>query len=287
MLILPQSLDICNGVNLNLPGEGLKGLNGIHWGWSVPDGILAINKYTTRNASTYNIFSPITSPDSYFGFEFFPVLNDTLNSHAMLVASVMPTGLTFAQVNQTIANDIAAVMRNLTNSGVEVWLRFAHEMNYFSSVDTYHGSASEFVQAWRIVHDAVQGIPGLHMFWSPNWASMEDIQPWWPGSESVDIVGMDVYAFPNASFARVFDEFYNEFAKQYNKPMALGETSTDQGLSVDKEAWVKELVRADLGVYPCFKSVTWFEYAANGQDYRIIMGQSQETIAETLVNFLS
>jgi hypothetical protein len=56
-----------------------------------------------------------------------------------MIASVMPTGLTFAQVGTEIAGDIAGIMRNITSQGVEVWLRFGHEMNYYVTTGLYHG----------------------------------------------------------------------------------------------------------------------------------------------------
>lgn len=124
------------------------------------------------------------------------------------------------------------------------------------------------------------------MFWSPNWATLAELTPWWPDPDTVDIVGMDVYTNPGATFAGVFDKFYNAFAKQYSKHMVLGETSVMHGSITDKENWVTQLANMDLSAYPCFKSVTWFEYDMSGDDFRIIMGQSQDIVADTMANFV-
>lgn len=97
---------------------------------------------------------------------------------------------------------------------------------------------------------------------------------------------MDVYAFPGATFAGIFHDFYSEFARPYNKHMALGETSVAAGSVADKEGWAKQLADTDLSAYPCFISVTWFEYNGDGGDFRVVMGQDQDTIAETLANFV-
>ena len=43
----------------------------------------------------------------------------------------MPTGLTFSQVDENIAQQIASVLEKFTEQGIEVWLRFAHEVNYY------------------------------------------------------------------------------------------------------------------------------------------------------------
>ena len=38
-----------------------------------------------------------------------------------------------------------------------------------------------------------------------------------------------------------------------------------------KEAWVTQLATVDLSWFPCYKSVSWFEYEKGGYDYRIIV----------------
>ena len=58
-------------------------------------------------------------------------MDDVVASGAVLVASIMPTGLTFSEISTSIANDIVNVLNKFTNEGVEVWLRFAHEVNYY------------------------------------------------------------------------------------------------------------------------------------------------------------
>lgn len=125
----------------------------------------------------------------------------------------------------------------------------------------------------------------IHMFWSPNWAALPELTQWWPGADTVDIVGMDVYAYPGSTFTGVFDEFYGEFSRQYGKPMALGETSVKAGTARDRTNWVYALAHTDLTMYPCFKSVTWFEYLVGGEEFRIVLGQSPETVAETIKHF--
>ena len=65
-------------------------------------------------------------------------MDDVVASGAVFVPSVMPTGLKFSDISPDIAGDIANVLNEFTSQGVEVWLRFAHEVNYYVT----EGSAS-------------------------------------------------------------------------------------------------------------------------------------------------
>ena len=58
-------------------------------------------------------------------------MSDVVTSGAVFVPAIMPTGLTFSEISTEIASDIANVLNEFTSKGVEVWLRFAHEMNYY------------------------------------------------------------------------------------------------------------------------------------------------------------
>jgi beta-mannanase len=122
------------------------------------------------------------------------------------------------------------------------------------------------------------------MFWSPNQASSSDIQPWWPDESTVDIVGIDVYPH-SPNFQQAYGDFYNAFAKKYNKPFAIGETGAGSGDVSAKEKWVSALANADVQSYPCFVGFSWFEYYKGGEDFRIIEGQSSDTVRQTLSNF--
>ena len=58
-------------------------------------------------------------------------MDDVVTSGAVFVASIMPTGLKFSDISTKIASDIAKVLNKFTTEGVEVWLRFAHEVNWY------------------------------------------------------------------------------------------------------------------------------------------------------------
>ncbi|KAL9611135.1 MAG: hypothetical protein Q9167_004215 [Letrouitia subvulpina] len=212
-------------------------------------------------------------------------MSDVVASGAVFVPAIMPTGIKFSQITPTVAQQIAAVLNNFTSQGVEVWLRFAHEVNYYTTENSGGanggpfypgGTPAEFHTAWQTLHAAVASNPKILMFWSPNQnTTSEPIDGWWPGGNYVDIVGIDVYPDPGATFASAYGEFYNAYARGYNKHFCIGETGANQGGSVAaKEAWVKELANTDVSAYPCYKSATWFEYN-KGVDFRIIQDSVQ------------
>ncbi|KAF2713768.1 glycoside hydrolase family 26 protein [Pleomassaria siparia CBS 279.74] len=92
------------------------------------------------------------------------------NSH---VIAAVP----FNQITPTVAHDVAAVMKKFTDEGVQVWLRFGHEMNWYvkdspnddASKNTYHGTAPEFLVAWKNMYEAnCKGNEKVKCFWSPQ-----------------------------------------------------------------------------------------------------------------------
>lgn len=46
--------------------------------------------------------------------------------------AVMPTSIKFSQSTPIVAQQIEMVLRKFTLQGVEVWLWFAHEVNYYT-----------------------------------------------------------------------------------------------------------------------------------------------------------
>ena len=81
---------------------------------------------------SYGRYSQMGSTTSYTGDQLLSVIDDVVSSGAVFVPSIMPEGLTFAQISTDIASDIANVLNQFTSKGVEVWLRFAHEVNCYA-----------------------------------------------------------------------------------------------------------------------------------------------------------
>jgi len=80
-------------------------------------------------ASTYGWYSQITS-STYDGSQLLEVLSDVVSSGAVFQPAIMPY-IPFSQVTPSVASQVASVLEQFTAKGVEVWLRFGHEMNYY------------------------------------------------------------------------------------------------------------------------------------------------------------
>jgi hypothetical protein len=92
----------------------------------------------------YNVYSQITSDNvnsgSYDGNYQYPT-DDIISSGAVLIASLMPY-VDWTEISQPLCESIANYFATtFTSKGVTVWLRFAHEMNYYSDVGTYPGGS--------------------------------------------------------------------------------------------------------------------------------------------------
>ncbi|KAK3335036.1 glycoside hydrolase superfamily [Neurospora tetraspora] len=269
---------------------GMRGRNGIYWGWNPDvergDNITMINRATGYQATTVSYFSQINSPSGYDGHQLLEHLDEIKGTGAALIAAVMPNGLSFNEVTPAIAADIANVVRQFTDQGIEVWLRFAHEMNWYVKPGTYRGNSTQFIKAWQTVHAAVKDIEGCLMFWNPNNANTMDLyEQWWPGPEYVDIVGMDIYASKTtANFRNIYGGFYEAYAKKYQKHFVIPETATKPDDAALKQSWLKAMASDDLSAYPCLKSISWFELRKSF-DYRVVMGQGNEVMEQSMENF--
>ncbi len=168
-------------------------------------------------------------------------------------------------------------MTKLTAAGLTVFLRFAHEMNWYDSAKggyVYTGSTEDFSNAWGVVSAAVKNIPGVYMFWSPNYdSSASDLvsSGWYPTQGTVDIVGMDIYPSAGSSFASTYQNFCQNWP---NTPFIIGETGSDNGGSTnDKNAWLQQLTdKTGKQACPNYLGFSWFEYLKGGVDFRIATG---------------
>lgn len=90
-----------------------------------------INSKLGAKASTYGWYSQITG-STYDGSQLLAVLNDVVSSGAVFQPAIMPTlAAGFNGVTPAVASQVAAVLKKFTDQGVEVWLRFGHEMNWY------------------------------------------------------------------------------------------------------------------------------------------------------------
>lgn len=136
---------------------------------------------------------------NYDGSDLTSVMDDVKASGAVFVASIMPSGVTWSEIDDNLAAKIGSAVKQYTDNGITVWLRFAHEVNYYVTPNSgdnggpeYPGGAvSDYQTAWQRVHAQCAAISNCLMFWSPNRDSLDNIAPYWPGPDYVDIVGID------------------------------------------------------------------------------------------------
>jgi hypothetical protein len=274
--------------DLSLPADGLS-TNCISVGFLPSEGDSKSPRYTMAQingalgakAATYGWYGQIKG-SSFDGSQFLAVKDDIKKSGAVFVASVMPS-VNFNQITADVAKQVAAVMKKFTDDGIPVWLRFAHEMNWYVQDGTYHGTAADFQTAWKNIYNAnCKGNAKVKCFWSPNQAAAKDLTQWWPGKEYVDIVGIDCYPRAGedttkiAMFDKLYGDFYNTYSKANNLPFAIGETGAGNG---QKDGWLKTLISTEVKAkYPNYVSMSWFEFDKEA-DFRVVM-----TSASTLTN---
>ena len=82
----------------------------------------------------YGRYAQVSNGKTFDGSQLYQVLDDVKKTGSILAASVMPygtwDGLTYKDNRNAVA--IAKVCKDIQEKhGIEVWLRFAHEMNWY------------------------------------------------------------------------------------------------------------------------------------------------------------
>lgn len=93
-----------------------------------------INAMMPGKSVFYGRYAQASSGKTFDGSQLYQVLDDVKKTGSILAASVMPAGswygFTKSDNHQAVA--IAKVCKDIQeNHGIEVWLRFAHEMNWY------------------------------------------------------------------------------------------------------------------------------------------------------------
>lgn len=112
----------------------------------------------------------------------------------------MPTGGFggMTEDDDSQAQAIADVIKKFTDAGIEVRVRFGHEMNYYLSDGTYPGgtgddTAQAFKTAWSVVTKAVRSKTGgkAKMFFTPNVAGdTSQYDKYMPDLSEIDFVSI-------------------------------------------------------------------------------------------------
>ena len=236
--------------------------NGVPMGW-LPDGVDIMTIQNQVNSfhgpCTYGNYAQITSATSMTT----PI--SQMDSQAMpssLHGAIYNIALQpFIPFSEVSASAVAASMNKILAEGPQIiWLRLAHEMNWYIDTNTintdptvkYHGTTDEFKTMWQEVAKAVDR-SRVKMFWSP----IPPFKPgdtvdtldadWFPGSEYVDIVGLDAYGQLWNGEPATFEQQMGAFCGKYpDIPVALGETGWLQGGTAEqKEFWLGQVTGKD------------------------------------------
>ena len=230
--------------------------NGVAMGW-LPAGVNISTIQDQVDASqgpcTYGNYAQITSttsmPDSEMDTQAMPA---SLQG-AVYVIALQP----FIPFNQVSPSAVNASMNKLLAEGSEViWLRLAHEMDWYSDMNylntdpsvKYHGSYDEFKAMWQAIATTVDR-SRVKMFWTPvgPFKAGDTVDTldanWFPGGEFVDIVGLDAYGQLYNGNETTFEIRMKDFCAKYpDHPVHLGETGWLQGGSADqKEYWLGQV----------------------------------------------
>lgn len=156
-----------------------------------------------------------------------------------------------------------------------VLLRFAHEMNnpvYPWSIGINGNTSSEYVAAWRHVHDifTAAGATNVQWVWSPNvwWPGQPDITLMYPGDNYVDWVAMDGYNYVPwggwQSFSQIFGATYQKLTALTDKPVMVAEVASDEA-GGNKADWITSMYTKEIpDNFPRIRAVVWFNEKREG-----------------------
>jgi beta-mannanase len=121
--------------------------------------------------------------------------------------------------------------KQVANFGHKVILSFGQEMNgSWYSWGQGHVSPLEFITAWRHIVDIFHKAGSANVTWlwdvNCNFTGHFPIEPWWPGNNYVNWIGLDCYyAHPTDTFIRIFGSTIGEIRGLTSKPIFIAETA--------------------------------------------------------------
>ncbi|GAA5969385.1 hypothetical protein JCM11641_008097 [Rhodosporidiobolus odoratus] len=270
-------------------GWGLKGMkkNGIYFGFLPDDGsgggssqtIHQLNTAMGQTAAAQGWYAQAQSGTLFDGSQF-KWRKDQIISGGVFQPAVMPTGgwwgLTEDDNQQAVA--ICKVMKEYTDEGVEVWLRFAHEVNYYLQDGTYSGTIDDFKEAWGVVAKACKSIaPEVKMWFTPNVDSLDVYQKYFPDDPStVHIIGVDWYPkqtsdFDFANGSGNMKKFHDAYTGSGDNDIkfAIGEIGLGVSATMAQRlAWAKNIMESGSDM-PNLLAVSWFNYYKDNYSYKV------------------
>jgi hypothetical protein len=148
------------------------------------------------------------------------------------------TNNAFAQIGYEPMDGLEAVTdteylhnfaKEANKSGIPIFIRWASEMNIFGDNPWATGKPTLYIEKFRLVSRIFkEEAPNVIMVWAPNWApnnigdSTSSIDPYYPGNDFVDWVGVDFYQWgPNCPYDRGVTDPRDQLRYVYNKYSAI------------------------------------------------------------------
>lgn len=164
-------------------------------------------------------------------------------------------------------DDYVILMANkFRDVGAPILLRFAHEFDNPDYPWSEQGgnTATDFIKAWRHVHDIFQRQRATNVEWVWNPWKADSMSAYFPGNDYVDYVGLTVLnysqgdaAIPDLSFRELYEPFAQQLSKLPAQRVIIAEFGT-LGTESKKYSWVNNARNYLLNQAPEIKAVVAF-----------------------------
>jgi len=168
-----------------------------------------------------------------------------------------------------------------------ILFRLNNEMNGdWCGYSAYHYSKDTelYKESWKYIYKIFidNGVDNVLWVWNPNHKSFPNFNwnnalMYYPGDEYVDIVGLTAYNTGNyyqgekwSAFDELYEEYYNEYARMFNKPLMITEFASSI-FGGDKAKWVEDMFKS-FSKYPRIKVAIWWsyiDYDTEGKEARV------------------
>ncbi|PWN51401.1 hypothetical protein IE53DRAFT_378985 [Violaceomyces palustris] len=300
--------------DLELNGIPIGFIPDVGYDGGSPQSMTSINAWLSGRgkSATYGFYDQAAFGKIYKGEKILSIIDDLYNSGAILEAAIMPTGGWggFTLQDDSQARAVCQVMKKFTDQGIQVRLRFAHEVNWYVTTGEYASGqdqgVSEFIVAFEQVAKACKDIaPSVKMWYSPNAADLTVYEKYLPNMSMVSIIGVDFYPEePYSATAQYFIDTLKPFHDKYTSDakggikLAVAEAGTHVANATleDRIAWLKSITSDQVKQQlPNLVSITWYNALrqsdvlqnAIGSDFRILDPSPQSDRALNNTAFLS
>ncbi|PWN32426.1 uncharacterized protein FA14DRAFT_125500 [Meira miltonrushii] len=227
----------------------------------------------TYRSATFGWYAQVYPGLPFKGEQLLKIKDDVIKSGAIFEIAIMPLrsydGFTAQDPSQAIA--VAKVLQQFTQAGVQVRLRFGHEMNYYGNPTRgeyiYSNDTGAFKEAFKQMSIAAKQYcqDKAQMVFNPNSGSLAEIDSWAPDPSTYSMIALDYYApsrksLSVANYLSVVQPFYQKYGQNGSKQYIIAETSLQYNSTIDDRLrWL--LVLSDPKIRQTLKSLqslTWF-----------------------------